>query len=352
MPIEIGMAGQTTEIVDCGHLIHSDNTYEVIPNTTCIKVVRGTEAGFNLDTLCVVVCDISRGICDTTKVIISTRIIDTPPIIRDVIYDTLPIKTTDTLCNFKSILDSNTVVTSCDGSTTGSAVYGDWSIDSTGCLVYVAGPLKGNDTLCVTACDTITLQCKETTVIITVTGLPPVAIDDSIRTPINTPVTIPVLVNDSTFDEDPLMLCDDDPIVADPSHGTVTVNGDGTITYIPVTGYTGVDSFSYQICDPEGRDTAWVYIRIAGECELPNAISPNGDGINDVFVVPCAEGDVVFNAYNRWGIEVYRSEQYHNDWDGRYQGSSLPDGTYYYVVKYVTSGGEEVNRAGFITIHR
>jgi len=286
---------------------------------------------------------------------LNVRICENPtPVIRDTtIYDTLPVHDTIILCNITSAHLEDLEIKSCDGAVIGTTPLGSsWSIDSTGCLVYVAGPLKGNDTLCIRSCVKETDTCATTTVIITVTGLPPVAIDDSIRTPINTPVTIPVLVNDSTFDEDPLMLCADDPIVTDPSHGTVTVNVDGTITYIPVTGYTGVDSFSYHICDPEGRDTAWVYIRIAGECELPNAISPNGDGINDVFVVPCAEGDVVFNAYNRWGIEVYRSEQYHNDWDGRYQGSSLPDGTYYYVVKYVTGGGEEVNRAGFITIHR
>jgi gliding motility-associated-like protein len=176
-------------------------------------------------------------------------------------------------------------------------------------------------------------------------------VNDSTTTDPGTPVTIPVLSNDSTRDEDPLTLCVDGAIVTQPGHGTVLVNQDGTITYTPAPGYTGLDSFQYQICDPEGGDTAWVFIRVEG-CILSTGFSPNGDGINDVFEIPCAEGDVLFSVWNRWGIEVYRNEKYVNDWNGTYKGSPLPDGTYYYVLKYRKSSGEEVNKAGFITLHR
>jgi gliding motility-associated-like protein len=129
------------------------------------------------------------------------------------------------------------------------------------------------------------------------------------------------------------------------------VNSDGTILYTPAPGHTGIDSFQYQICDPEGRDTAWVFITL-DDCIIPNAFSPNGDGINDFFVIPCGEGDIVFSVWNRWGIEVYRSEFYQNDWDGGYKGGKVPDGTYYYVLKYTKRTGEQVNKAGFITLRR
>lgn len=229
---------------------------------------------------------------------------------------------------------------------------GTWSINQQSkCLEYTAGPIKGNDTLCISACDTITDVCTETTVIITVTGLPPVAVNDTTKTDPNTPVTIPILDNDIQTDEDPLTLCDP-AVITQPGHGTVVVNQGGTITYTPVTGYSGVDSLQYEICDPEGSDSAWVFITVESGCILPNAFSPNGDGINDVFKIPCAEENVYFSVWNRWGIEVYRNEQYLNDWDGTYKGSPLPDGTYYYVLKYTKSSGEEVNKAGFITLHR
>ncbi|MBK7506358.1 MAG: gliding motility-associated C-terminal domain-containing protein [Bacteroidetes bacterium] len=290
--------------------------------------------------------------CDSTITLnLAVRICDTP-LITITIIDTIPINTDTIYCDLaRDSSSTDLVFTACDSiSTTGTAPHGTWTINSNGCLVYEGGPIKGTDTLCVLSCDTVTKFCSNTTIIITLTGYPPVAVNDTTKTDPNVPVTIPVLVNDSTFDEDPLTLCSN-AIVTQPGHGTLVVNQDGTITYTPVTGYTGVDSFQYQICDPEGRDTAWVYITVEG-CVLPNAFSPNGDGINDVFEIPCAEGNVQFSVYNRWGIEVYRNEQYLNDWDGTYKGSPLPDGTYYYVLKYTKSSGEEVNKAGFITLHR
>jgi gliding motility-associated-like protein len=278
----------------------------------------------------------------------------TTPVIRDtIVYDTLPVDDIKTICNFTTTHLDDMEIKSCDGSVIGTTTLGgSWIIDSLGCLVYSSGPTKGNDTLCIRACINGTDTCATSTIIITVTGLPPTAVSDSINTYSNTPIDIPVLNNDTTYDEDSLQLCDADPIVTSPGHGTLVINDNGTITYIPVTGYTGLDSFQYQICDREGRDTAWVYILVKGACDIPNAISPNGDGINDIFIVPCADGDIVFSAYNRWGIEVYRSDRYLNDWDGRYKGSPLPDGTYYYVLQFTTETGEKVNRAGFITIHR
>jgi gliding motility-associated-like protein len=291
--------------------------------------------------------------CDSLITLyLRSRLCDTPLIIKTIV-DSIPINTDSTYCDLAYDPTSTHIVfTACDSvSTSGTAIYGTWILGTNGCLTYNAGPIKGTDTLCVLACDTVTQICSNTTVIITVTGYPPVAVNDTTTTDPNIPVSIPVLVNDTTYDEDPLTLCVDGTIVVDPAHGTVVLNDNGTITYIPVAGYHGIDSFQYQICDPEGRDSAWVIIRVS-DCEIPNAISPNGDGINDVFEVPCVTGDVEFRVYNRWGIEVYRNDRYLNDWDGRYKGSPLPDGTYYYVLKYKSDEGLDINKAGFITVHR
>jgi gliding motility-associated-like protein len=351
MPVEPGFGTVTSAaIVNCGYNNNSGNTYALLSvNPPCILTIRSSTVGYNLDTLCVVACN-SLGSCDTTRVIISNITRD----VRDTIRDTTPVTTILTVCDFVPADTANVVVTNCDGMTVGQANFGLWSIDANKCLVYSAGPIKGTDTLCIKVCNTETQICNETTVIVTVTGLPPVAIRNDTITDPNTPVVISVLNNDIKTDEDSLSLCPD-AIVMTPSNGSVIVNQDGTITYTPNQGYTGIDSFIYQICDPEGIDTAIVYITITN-CQLPTVITPNGDGINDVFVVSCpSSSPISFCVFNRWGIEVYRNENYgqnSNFFDGNYQGSPLPDGTYYYVIKYTNDKNEAINKAHYLTIHR
>ena len=79
------------------------------------------------------------------------------------------------------------------------------------------------------------------------------------------------------------------------------------------------------------------------------------NGINDFFEIKCIDPDAgaLLCVFNRWGTEVYRNESYDNRWDGRYKGDNLPDGTYYYVLKYDDkSGNNIINQAGFVVIHR
>ena len=66
-----------------------------------------------------------------------------------------------------------------------------------------------------------------------------------------------------------------------------------------------------------------------------NVITPNDDGINDVWKVtnieqyqPCK-----VDIYNRWGDELYSTSNYQNDWAGTYKGKKLQEGTYYYVFE-------------------
>lgn len=106
---------------------------------------------------------------------------------------------------------------------------------------------------------------------------PPVAIDDSATTPVNTPVVIDVPANDS----DPDGNLDTSTVTIDtpPVHGTVTnINATtGEATYEPDTDYVGSDSFIYEICDTEGLcDTATVTITIeAGQIENQPPIAVN-----------------------------------------------------------------------------
>ena len=79
---------------------------------------------------------------------------------------------------------------------------------------------------------------------------PPGPIDDYATTPEDTPVTIDVLANDSDADGDTLSVT----TVSDGAHGTVLINGDGTLTYTPAADYHGEDSFSYTISDGWGGE--------------------------------------------------------------------------------------------------
>jgi gliding motility-associated-like protein len=65
-------------------------------------------------------------------------------------------------------------------------------------------------------------------------------------------------------------------------------------------------------------------------------ITPNGDGSNDFFKIKryLLPGDQYeLTIYNRYGNEIYSSSNYQNDWDGKYEGTLVPEGPYYYFLK-------------------
>ncbi|HYC29038.1 MAG TPA: gliding motility-associated C-terminal domain-containing protein, partial [Chitinophagaceae bacterium] len=81
--------------------------------------------------------------------------------------------------------------------------------------------------------------------------------------------------------------------------------------------------------------------------------SPNGDGINDVLVIPCAISSPVFlHIWNRWGSEIYRSSDYDNTWDGTYKGQLLPGGTYFYSLEYENPDQTKTRKAGYLAIYQ
>ncbi|MBE9603158.1 Ig-like domain-containing protein, partial [Pedobacter sp. MC2016-24] len=185
-------------------------------------------------------------------------------------------------------------------------------------------------------------------VIVTVVPTKPVAIDDTAETQWNTEVKIPVLGNDKTdgapFDKGTV------EITEQPKHGTVKINPDGTVVYLPNSGYTGTDTFKYRVKDEYGNwtDIATVTVNVKGFF-IPNVITPNGDGKNDSFVIVGLEnyGNADVTIFNRWGNEVYRNNSYKNTWTGE----GLNEGTYYYLIRLNNSGKQEVYK-GWVLIKR
>merc|ERR1719408_113874 len=86
---------------------------------------------------------------------------------------------------------------------------------------------------------------------------PPVAMDDIETTPFETPVQIEVLSNDFDTDGDSISIVSSTA----PSNGAVVTNADGTMTYTPNNGFSGMDTYSYTITDGNGGyDSATVTI--------------------------------------------------------------------------------------------
>lgn len=86
--------------------------------------------------------------------------------------------------------------------------------------------------------------------------------------------------------------------------------------------------------------------------EIPNTFSPNGDGINDVWQIKSADAFTgsVIEVYNRYGQIVYRSIGYSKPWNGTYNGTPVPVGTYYYVIDLKSA--KEPNITGWVFIVR
>ena len=84
---------------------------------------------------------------------------------------------------------------------------------------------------------------------------------------------------------------------------------------------------------------------------VPNTFTPNGDGINDTWDIKNIENfpNCTVDIYNRWGEKLYSSIGYPIPWDGKYKGTYLPTGTYYYIIN-PKNGLSTI--AGFIAIIR
>jgi uncharacterized repeat protein (TIGR01451 family) len=128
--------------------------------------------------------------------------------------------------------------------------HGTATVNPDGSVHYTPAPdYNGPDSFGYTVTDGDG-QTATATVSVTVTPVndPPVAAGDAAATDPANPVTIPVLGNDTDADGDTLSVAS----TSTPAHGSVMVNANGTITYTPMAGYMGVDTFDYTVSDGKG----------------------------------------------------------------------------------------------------
>lgn len=84
---------------------------------------------------------------------------------------------------------------------------------------------------------------------------------------------------------------------------------------------------------------------------IPDAFTPNGDGINDTFGI---NGQAIKNfsmrVYNRWGELLFESDNASQQWDGSFKGELVPQGVYVYQVTAQANTGEQATRKGTVTV--
>lgn len=114
---------------------------------------------------------------------------------------------------------------------------------------------------------------------------------------------------------------------------------DDDISQTPIVWPLTDMTYSVEVTDIYGcKDTAFVLVTVNPNLlniEIPNLMTPNGDGYNDMWLIKNIESYdesevYVFDAY---GKVIYQSTPYNNDWDASFNGSIIPDGTYFYIVK-------------------
>lgn len=85
----------------------------------------------------------------------------------------------------------------------------------------------------------------------------------------------------------------------------------------------------------------------------PNAFTPNGDGLNDVFDVKGVGIKVyLLQIYSRWGDLMYESNNLEDQWDGKFNGELVPDGTYVYTINYKSMLDKDYVKKGTVTVTR
>ena len=329
-----------------------------------VTVPNNTPAGTY--TIVYQICDkLNSGNCATTT---ATVVVGTPTITAD--PDTFTI-TTGT--STKSVLDNDKIgtATATTNTVSISVVTGATpkqpgtntpTLDSDGKITVPNNTPAGTYTIVYQICDKLNSgNCATTTATVVVgtttpTAPVPVAVDDRATTPLNTPVTINVLGNDTPEGATP-------NVTTNPANGSVSVNSDGSIEYRPHTDFAGTDTFVYELCNASGCATATVTVEVIKSIVVYNAISLSSDK-NDHFHIAGIESypNNVVRIYNRWGVKVWEAEHYdniRNVFKGISNGrvtveapNKLPQGTYYYVIEYTDERNQQQSKTGWLYIKK
>ena len=119
------------------------------------------------------------------------------------------------------------------------------------------------------------------------------------------------------------------------------------ITSIPGT-------YSITVTDNNGcksSDTVLLKDSCSAVLFVPNAFTPNNDGLNDFFIIQ-SHNITTFNIFifSRWGEQIFSSENINDSWDGKYKGKEVSVGIYYYIITYTDLHNNKGQKLGSVML--
>ncbi|MCX6231600.1 MAG: gliding motility-associated C-terminal domain-containing protein [Bacteroidetes bacterium] len=144
---------------------------------------------------------------------------------------------------------------------------------------------------------------------------------------------------------------------------SVVLTSFGGLSYLWNTGNTANNMIMYPTHDTiycvvvsnnnNCFDSTCVNIKVKGASTLyvPNAFTPNGDGLNDLFLVPYTHVEKFhMTIFNKWGNLLFETYDITVGWDGRYMGELVPDDVYVYSIEAIGEDKVNYRKLGRITV--
>lgn len=143
-----------------------------------------------------------------------------------------------------------------------------------------------------------------------------------------------------------------------PAHAIASLNGTMLTLDYSNSDFIGMETLQVEVCDQLASCTQQtLYVKVVGELEIFNAVSPNQDLKNEIFyiqyidVLPNTKKNQV-SIFNRWGALVFQIRDYNNQdrvFNGRAKnGNELPSGTYFYKLEFEN----HPTRTGYLILRR
>lgn len=130
-----------------------------------------------------------------------------------------------------------------------------------------------------------------------------------------------------------------------PGNNTTSMINITDENYYTVKITTSVEEFNYGV----------LVIFEGSDCFIPNSFTPNNDNLNDIwrplfYEIKISEENYLLNIYDKENVKMYSTQNFHEGWDGYYNGNLMPADYYYYVLSYQTMAGETKSRNGMLQL--